>query len=56
MKSVHHIIGVVVLGVFLWGAVGCALLATAPKGGPEHYPYHGPLMETNGVPINPPRW
>jgi hypothetical protein len=56
MKPLYQVISASLLGCILWGAVGCALLATASKGGPEHYPYHGPLMETNGVPVNPPRW
>ena len=56
MKPVHHIISSRVLGVILWSAVGCSLLAVAPKKGADHYPYHGPLLETNGVPVNPPRW
>lgn len=56
MRTQSTIILSLILGAILWTSVGCALMAVAPKNGTEHYPYHGPLVETNGIPINPPRW
>lgn len=56
MKPQATIIMGVVFGAILWASVGCALLAVPPKTGTEHYPYHGPLVNTNGIPVNPPRW
>jgi hypothetical protein len=55
MKPLHTIVLGLVAGAVLWTSVGCALLAT-PQTGPKNYPYQGPLVDTNGIPINPPRW
>jgi len=56
MNPKFNIVVSVVAGLVLWTAVGCALLKTAPSTDREHYPYHGVLVDTNGIPLNPPRW
>jgi hypothetical protein len=56
MTIKKHLILSLSLASILWGAVGCALMQIAKPMDSEHYPYHGVLVDTNGVPINPPRW
>jgi hypothetical protein len=51
----HFIVAALVAGILAF-SLGCNSPQVKKASQAEHYPYYGPLVETNGVPVNPPRW
>lgn len=45
-----------VIAYVLIAAAGCNTQKSQSGTDTVHYPYQGPLLETNGIPIPPPRW
>jgi hypothetical protein len=51
----HFIVAAIIAGIIAC-SMGCTTRQAQQPINDEHYPYHGPLVDTNGIPVNPPRW
>jgi hypothetical protein len=51
----HFIVAAIIAGI-LSCSLGCSTPQERKASNDERYPYHGPLVDTNGVPVKPPRW